>query len=169
MRSVSPKILREILAYLYDQDLASNRWVPALERALGSSRANVGNRKRRETKKAARRQKVATLRERVWERSKGRCENCGLNLGHALSFGGQMDHMLGGSGRRMTAESIYSCWRICAPCHRDRTDNAPSSAFWFDRMQAHLDRAAEQLEATGGDAAGYYEVQTLLSPGKTAL
>jgi hypothetical protein len=38
----------------------------------------------------------------------------------------ELDHALG----RRNAESVETCWALCTPCHRDKTDSKPSKVAW---------------------------------------
>lgn len=76
------------------------------------------------------------IREMVMTRAGGMCE-CGC--GRALLYFGaaEMDHWLGGSGRRKQKESVETCWMLSGYCHHRRTRNEPSVAAWNERFERH--------------------------------
>lgn len=57
-----------------------------------------------------------------------------------LPFTGEIDHWLGGSGRRRQRESIETIWLLCSSCHADRTANRPSVEHWNERFRLHCER-----------------------------
>ena len=107
-----------------------------------TKRPKVESKKRKEEKSRARRGSIAEIRAAVWERSGGRCENIGecLFLFESNPWDGELDHWMGGSGRRRSEQSMKNCWRLCWGCHRARTTNMPSVAYWNDRWKAHCER-----------------------------
>ncbi len=72
----------------------------------------------------------AKLRAAVKERAEGCCEAGGEWVGD----GGELDHFW---GRAKVAESVENCWLLCRHCHRQKTDNYPSVAFWAAVFAAH--------------------------------
>ncbi len=79
----------------------------------------------------------AKLRAAVKDRAECRCEACGRWLGD----GGEIDHFW---GRAKVKESVENCWLLCGadtldwrPCHRQKTDNHPSAAYWVLVFQGH--------------------------------
>lgn len=72
-------------------------------------------------RKAAKRAKVATRRERVGEireavakRTSGQCELCGL----LMLDGAELHHLESGSGTRRALESVSTCMLVHHECHR---------------------------------------------------
>jgi 5-methylcytosine-specific restriction endonuclease McrA len=80
------------------------------------------------------REETREIRAAVWKRSEGGCENCGIGL---EDWEGELDHWLGGSGRRRQQQGTETTWRLCRPCHRARSANSPSYAAWKLRWAAH--------------------------------
>lgn len=78
----------------------------------------------------------AELRNQVLQRAAGKCENprCRKDLHKA---GVEVDHWLGGGGRRTQKQSIETCWALCVECHQDRTLNLPDAEAWNAHFQAH--------------------------------
>jgi len=96
--------------------------------------------KGRKEEKARRRARFAEetrrIREAVWRRS-GRCEACGYTTGDSYD---QLDHVLGGSGRRRQRQSVETCWRLCWYCHRKKTENEPTRKWWAARFITHCEK-----------------------------
>lgn len=69
--------------------------------------------------------KTALVHHECEVRAKGKCESCRLP-----SVVLQLDHFLGGYGRRTEREAVETCWMICPPCHRRKTDNEPDRRTW---------------------------------------
>lgn len=95
---------------------------------------------RRSEKSRKKKQGTAELREiraTVMRRADGGCEAC--HIGAKL----EMDHWLGGAGRRREKQSAATCWALCAGplgCHRMRTENRPNAAWWNERFREHCTR-----------------------------
>lgn len=132
--------LRDALAALErhgEQALADQlRAVYAKRKATPASRGysatTLGGRKEEKRRRHA--EETKAIRAALFDRSVGKgCENCGKRF--ALL---EMDHMLGGSGRRRQRQSVETCWAICQECHRNRTINVPSREFWRHRMRRFL-------------------------------
>jgi len=87
---------------------------------------------RKQEKRANHREETARIRDAVFARADGKCENCFKTDLHL-----QLDHWLGGSGRRVQRQSLASTWAVCASCHFARTDNMPDAAYWNDRFERH--------------------------------
>lgn len=85
-------------------------------------------------KAAHHRRETADLREKVMARARGRCECCGL--------GGwlELDHWVGGSGRRREQQSVETVWLLSREHHAMRSHNNPSVAEWNRRFAAHCGR-----------------------------
>lgn len=91
--------------------------------------------KRRAKKSPVRTKEIRAL---VAERAGNICE-CGC--GRTLSlYHPQMDHWLGGSGRRKQKQSVETCWMLTMWCHRQRTNNYPSAIYWNRKFRAHCHR-----------------------------
>ena len=80
---------------------------------------------------------TAELRRLVMARSRGHCEGCGHFYGTMVL---QLDHWLGGSGRRRQAQAIANCWGLCPGCHSRRSQNLPDSAHWNRLFSRHCVR-----------------------------
>lgn len=79
----------------------------------------------------------AELHRAVMARSRGRCECCARLVG-TLAL--QLDHFLGGSGRRREEQSVENCWALCEGDHYRRTVNLPSTAAWNAAFAEHCRR-----------------------------
>lgn len=77
---------------------------------------------------------LALVRQQVMDRANGRCEVCGAR--GAL----ELDHWLGGSGRRAQKQHRTTCWALCHICHQHRTENIPSAAHWNDVRRHFCER-----------------------------
>jgi hypothetical protein len=76
------------------------------------------------------------IRKQVIDRSGGRCENprCRADL---REHGCEVDHWLGGSGRRSQDQAVATCWALCVSCHQDRTLNIPDAGTWNRHFEIH--------------------------------
>lgn len=75
------------------------------------------------------------IRASAWERANYLCEcGCGRDL---RLWGCELDHWLGGSGRRKQKQSVETCWLLAGLCHRRRTRNEPDAAYWNARFEKH--------------------------------
>lgn len=122
-----------------------------LSRALASSTKATRARSQARATKAAKRETAKARRDDVREqataRAKDECEACGVSL-FAIHHPAQLDHFFG----RSRAESVETCWLICARCHREKTLNYPDAAAWFEAFIRHCVRhgyraAAERARA----------------------
>lgn len=82
--------------------------------------------------KRARRKQTSEIREKVMARAGWACEACEQPVILPL----EMDHFFGGSLRRVM-EAVETCWGLCRRCHRNKTDNLPSRAYWLERFIEH--------------------------------
>lgn len=73
-------------------------------------------------------ERVACRRE-VAVRAKGKCEACNANAGESLHW----DHFWG----RAREESVESTWMLCPRCDREKTENAPTRAYWIGLFRQH--------------------------------
>ena len=85
----------------------------------------------------ARMERLREIRIKAMERAKGQCEapDC-----HNRTLDLQMDHWLGGSGRRREEEALDTVWMLCAKCHAARTCNVPSVSAWNALWRVHCKR-----------------------------
>jgi hypothetical protein len=86
---------------------------------------------------AARRAASAELRAAVLWRSGGFCEVKHRPMRHVFDY--EFDHWLGGAGRRKPKETEETLWLLCRECHKDRTANRPSAAYWNELFRRHCD------------------------------
>lgn len=147
MPSLSKRAMREVrdrLAALAatSGDPALARLIAVVERSLKARSVkrlalSEADEQRYREKVRAHRAEVAAMREAVWRRSRGCCEACGK---HLLPVEGELDHWLGGFGRRLAEECVESTWRLCRGCHDERHANKPSAAHWNDVFRDHCGR-----------------------------
>lgn len=78
---------------------------------------------------------TAEIREAVLKRSRGWCEACGQG---PMTL--ELDHWLGGSGRRVQKQSVETCWALCRECHYGRTHNIPGAVVWNAHFRHHCER-----------------------------
>jgi hypothetical protein len=114
---------------------------------------------------AGRRADAAALRQAVSQRADGRCEGARLTLLGWRRCGGapdELDHWLGGSGRRKQKQSLESAWMLCRLCHRRRTENIPDAQSWNEVFALHCERYGypviahiihQQLSTQGSEAS----------------
>jgi len=154
MATLSKRTLAEIREFIANVqiDLGDReRWVAQIDYALGKGKRHARLQLVRTKAKAAEhRDETAEIRQAVWARSKGRCENqgCGAFLG-PVSSSGHMDHFFGGSGRRREMQAVATCWRLCADCDHAKTNNIPGLAHWAERFIEHCHKYGA---ARDGDA-----------------
>jgi 5-methylcytosine-specific restriction endonuclease McrA len=91
------------------------------------------------------------IRRRVWERSCGACENPDCRLPLPV-MAGELDHQFGGSGRRRAEQRVETCWRLCEPDHRAKTDNDPDAETWARRFAKHARSYGYHREALMAEA-----------------
>lgn len=93
----------------------------------------------------------ARVYDAVAERAGGRCEQCFHGFGDSMRDRAELDHFEG----RARSESVETCWLLCGNCHRSKTVNDPSAAYWLVRFCIHakkhnyleaLERALKRLE-----------------------
>lgn len=101
----------------------------------------VERKKAKAAKKATKREQRADVRALVMARSLGLCEACVKDLTPADP--GELDHFFG----KARAESVESCWLLCRACHRAKTDNKPSAAWWLDKFGGHARFSGYHAEA----------------------
>lgn len=84
------------------------------------------------------------VRAEVWRRSEGRCEACGLQIPDEI---GELDHFIGGSRRRRLTNTS-NCWRLDPECHRNKTNNKPSRAWWLGLFEEHCENHGYPVPAS---------------------
>jgi 5-methylcytosine-specific restriction endonuclease McrA len=89
---------------------------------------------KKEEKRLGRKEARAAVRAACVARSDGRCEACpeAAIYGERL----EMDHFYG----RAFSESVETCWMLCSPCHRLKTENNPSREAWDRWFMEHCAR-----------------------------
>lgn len=95
---------------------------------------------RREEKRAAHREETAEIRGEVELRSGADCEYVDLNGDRCRWPGTDLDHWLGGSGRRRQAQSAANTWLLCSLHHGQRTRNEPDVERWNRAFARHCAR-----------------------------
>lgn len=85
----------------------------------------------REVKRTLRAQRVRVIREAVFKRANGKCENPGC-----YQVAEELDHYSGGA-RRRSDESTTTCWALCFGDHYQKTNNSPSRLHWHRQFAAH--------------------------------
>lgn len=85
--------------------------------------------------KAEKREAKLTVRETVVQRANGRCENCGRSFNRFDRA--ELDHFW---GRAKAPETTATTWLLCSHCHRQKTDEHPSRAYWIEVFLVHLER-----------------------------
>jgi hypothetical protein len=113
---------------------------PAVRRLLALLPFGIGKAREQEQadKRKKHRESTGEIRERCMRRANGCCEACGRRF--TGSNPAQLDHWLGGIGRRRQRQSYETCWMLCATCHRGRTVHRPSVAYWNDLRAAFCER-----------------------------
>lgn len=133
------------------KDSIRQRAILEAGRVIASSKSRSEKRRPTKQKAAAKRAdknaETAAIRKAAMERAEGKCEFCGLPDG---LFGRQLqlDHFAG----RARSESVETCWVLCPPCHRAKTDSKPSAEAWLNAFLVHCDEhgyadASRQAEA----------------------
>lgn len=133
-------------AHLFPDQLAVAA-VEELRAALKPKKSVQASRKRRETKGLTKKEETAAIREAVMKRAGGQCENCLAHEGPAAPL--ELDHMF---GRVRVKQSERNCWALCRPCHRGKTNNAPTAWFWLRVFAAHAFSHGYAAEARMADA-----------------
>lgn len=76
------------------------------------------------------RKETALLREQLFRRAEGGCENCRLRPAE------EMDHFWG----RREEQHIHNTWALCRTCHQEKTANHPTARHWVRRYLLHIAR-----------------------------
>ena len=86
----------------------------------------------------ARAAQIGHIRNTCFERERHTCAACRAALAMEL------DHFRG----KARAESVETCWALCRPCHREKTDNKPSRIHWLTLYARHcaIHRYTEALK-----------------------
>lgn len=94
---------------------------------------------KQEQERLTKKGETARIREAVVERAGNQCEAAAYERfwPHLREHGMQLDHWLGGWGRRRQKQCVENTWLLCPPCHRERTVNAPSAAYWNNIFRQH--------------------------------
>lgn len=154
MNAALRRLLVPLLRAVKDGKPVSFRMKSAAQQALylvgkPSPSRKKPARERKEKKRAAHREDTGALRAAVFARAGGWCEVRELSRVGLGELGSvtitercalaptEMDHWLGGWGRRRQKQSIETCWALCTEHHRLRQANYPSAAAWNLRFQKH--------------------------------
>lgn len=94
----------------------------------------------------------AQIRAEVLKRAAGKCEHCDIGT----PMFSEADHFLGGSGRRLSLQSVYTVWNLDPMCHWEKTNSRPNAAFWLKSFIAHCERYSHASDRWApGNADGY--------------
>lgn len=146
------------------------RLLAEIDRCLAPSRAVKAARLKRAEKKATERSEIRSIYLAVAERSGGACE-CGCRRYATVLLPLELEHMLGGIGRRRTLQSKYTCWQLRRDCHQAKSANNPSAAAWLGRFIQHCDQYALETGDDGYLAAKHIcqaRLDALRIQGRTA-
>jgi 5-methylcytosine-specific restriction endonuclease McrA len=127
---ISAKAARSAYEHLDPASPAAKELKAALAHASRASATRRTLRKPKEAKRKAKREARGEVRAAVMDRAHGRCECCGSGDGLL-----ELEHFFG----RARAESLETCWALCRACHRSKTDNDPSAAWWLKRFARHCE------------------------------
>lgn len=78
---------------------------------------------------------TAAIREACVRRAAGLCEACWTPF--AVANPAEMDHWLGGNGRRRQKQAIENCWMLHMTCHQRRQRGQPDAEYWNRRFHQH--------------------------------
>lgn len=115
----------------------------AISRAERPKRAVVAHKKVTDKKKRTRGKDTKTIRAELVGRSNGICE-CGCRTAFSALAPAEMDHEF---GRVRVPQAVSNCWLLRADCHRDKTRNKPSNAYWLRKFIAHSEKHGLDDEA----------------------
>lgn len=113
-----------------------------VEASPKKSAAKQERRRAKTSKREAAALKRTAIRDFVFARAEGRCEVRGDHW-HCHKPATELDHFFG----RARAESVETCWAICATDHRNKTNNSPSAEGWLETFAVHCDRYGYREEA----------------------
>lgn len=123
-----------------------------LDRALRGRRGSAQRRKEKRKELTEAIAATSEVRRMVMLRAAGQCEaraiRGGLHTFRCRTQGSEFDHFFG----RARSESVETCWFLCTACHRLKTENKPSSAWWLEAFLSHAELygytdAAERAKA----------------------
>jgi hypothetical protein len=147
-----PAIHRKRLRFIDSLFAMLQTGVTPSERDVGDARKEIRlalksgaevrrmHRERQEKKQEAHQQSSAQIRASVMARAVGCCEVPSCGAPFSAVDPAEWDHLLGGSGQRRERQSLETTWAIHASCHRDRTENRPSSTWWWKQVKKHAER-----------------------------
>lgn len=85
------------------------------------------------SRRSAKNAETAAIWHAVNQRAIYEFELCECGCGVRLGDDRQLDHYPG----RAKGQSVDTCWMLNPWCHRDKTNNYPSTAHWNLRWRAH--------------------------------
>jgi hypothetical protein len=152
MNAAEKRILLPLLKRVKAGETPSFRMRSAAEHLIyrfskPASKSKKAARVRKEGKAATHRESMGHIREAVLQRAAGRCENPRCGVAFIAPVTAEMDHWLSGGGRRREKQSVETCWMLCWVCHKDRTANIPSAAWWNSAFAAHCARYGYPFQA----------------------
>lgn len=118
-----------------------------LRKALAVKPAVKARRAEKAEKRATRKDDTERVREAVCTRADGLCESCRDPLTEADP--GELDHFF---GRGKVQQRPENCWLLHRGCHRKKTNNEPSAAWWLEQFIQHCDRYGFTAEAWNANA-----------------
>lgn len=131
-QKVAQSILSDLEKFWDSEPLPAPRYVAELRAQLGKpNKAKALRRKRKDAKRATKRDETSAIYAAVMARANARCEACDAYV----PYGGlQLDHMF---GRVRVRQSERNCWALCHACHVAKTHNRPSATHWLLEFIGH--------------------------------
>lgn len=111
------------------------REIHALRKRKPLREAVKASRQKKALKREEKRENFSTFRKMLESRAAGRCENCGRSFTDFEPS--EADHFF---GRGRVPETLGTVWMLDRHCHRQKTDNYPSAAYWLRAFLAHCER-----------------------------
>lgn len=103
------------------------------------------------------------LRQVVWERSEGRCENSSCNARITWATF-ELDHFL---GRARAPQRPENCWALCGTCHDRKHAGEPSRGWWLSCFHVHLIDHGFAKSETARKVVNALEAERLLEKAST--
>lgn len=137
MPVIGKKTLKEIRQHLVHAE-AHETLIDAVDAALKTKKFVKAARAPRRAKQEKKREAWKSIRAEVLERAGGACEcGCGRSF---EEYHVEVDHMFGGSGRRVSLQSVYTCWALTSLCHLRKTRNTFGAGEFLRAFARHCER-----------------------------
>jgi 5-methylcytosine-specific restriction endonuclease McrA len=137
--SISLKSAQSLLLLARHNGAYGREWAELRSAIDRCTRVRPGLKKAKATREKKKREKAKDTKSIVAEcavRSPDVCE-CGCGVVFTPAAHAQLDHFF---GRVRAKQSAQNCWRLRPECHRAKTNNQPSAAYWLQKFVKHAEK-----------------------------